>query len=213
VTPGVSEVNSNVGVRSGVEISGVSVSLVTGAVRMPIVQLYSAGVASTLPSAPRARTENVCSPIARPVYVTPEVQGTNPSSLSSAHSNVAPVWFASKVNVADVLSISAAGNVRIVDSGGGVTRQLWTAGVGSTLPAASRAMTRSWCTPTARPVSCSGEVHELNEAPSTEHWNVEPGSFETKVSVALVLAVSAAGPLSIVVSGAVVSGGAWIVQL
>ena len=155
----------------------------------------------------------MCSPIARPVYVFGEAHGAKPSSLSSEHSNVAPGWFASKVNVADVLSVSSAGNVRIVDSGAGVTRQLWTAGVGSTLPAASRAMTRSWCTPTARFVSWSGDAHALKDAPSSEHWKVEPVSFEENVIVALVLAVSGFGPLSIVVSGAVVSGGAWIVQL
>ena len=135
--------NSNEGVRSSVTSAGFAVIVATGAVRMPIVQLYSAGVASTLPSAPIERRKNVCSVIARPVYVCGEVQGSKPSSLSSEHSNVAPGWFASKVNVAEVLSVSASGPVRIVDSGGGVTRQLRTAGVASALPAASRAMTRS----------------------------------------------------------------------
>src|ERR671914_1365927 len=91
--------------------------------------------------------------------------------------------------------------------------QLYSAGVGSTLPAASVARTRSWCTPTDRPVSCSGETHELYDPPSSEHWNVEPVSLEENVSVAFGLAVSGFGPESIVVFGAVVSGSAWIVQL
>src|ERR687896_571145 len=128
-TPGVCDENSNVGVRSIVWSAGFTSMVVIGAVMTPISQLYSAGVASMLPSAPIERTTKKCSPIARPAYVTPEVQGWKPSSLSS------------------------------------------------------------------------------------EHWNVEPGSLEEKVRVALVLAVSALGPESIVVSGAVVSGGAWIVQL
>jgi hypothetical protein len=42
-------------------------------------------------------------------------------------------------------------------------------------------------------------VQVLNDAPSIEHSNVEPGSFEEKASVALVLPVAAAGPESIVV--------------
>ena len=56
-------------------------------------------------------------------------------------------------------------------------------------------------------------MHALKDAPSSEHWKVEPASFEENVIVAFVLAVSGFGPESIDVSGAVVSGGAWIVQL
>jgi hypothetical protein len=52
-------------------------------------------------------------------------------------------------------------------------------------------------------------VQSLNEAPSSEHWNVEPGSLDEKANVALVLVVVPLGPDVIVVSGAVVS----IVQL
>src|SRR5687767_12034227 len=180
---------------------------------MPISQLYSAGVVSMLPSAPIERTATAWSPIARSLYVTPELHGWKPSSLSSEHSNVVPAWLAWKVNVADVLSVSSAGPVRIVVSGAGVTCQLRTAGVRSRLPAASIARTRSWCTPTARPVSWSGETHALYDAPSSEHWKVELASLEENAIVAFGLAVSALGPESIVVCGAVVSGGAWTVQL
>src|ERR671914_2872921 len=127
-------------------------------------------------------------------------------SWSSAHSNLAPGWFASKVNFALVLSVCALGPDRIVVSGAGVTLQLRLAGVRSTLPAASIARTRSWCTPTARPVSSSGETHALYDAPSSEHWKVEPLSLEENAIVAFGLAVSALGPESIVVCGAVVSG-------
>src|SRR5918999_4484952 len=120
-TSGVVDENANVGVRSSVRSAGYTSIVVVGAVMTPISQLYEAGVASRLPSAPRARTKNSCSPIGRPVYVCPELHGSKPRSLSSEHSNVAPGWFAWKVNVADVASVSGAGPVRIVDSGAGVT--------------------------------------------------------------------------------------------
>src|SRR5918992_4149196 len=95
--------------------------------------------------------------MARPVYSTPDSHGLNAMGSSSAHSKLAPGWFASKVNFALVLSVCALGPDRIVVSGAGVTLQLRLAGVGSTLPAASVARTRSWCTPTDRlPVGARG---------------------------------------------------------
>src|SRR5687768_10886293 len=133
-------------------------------------------------------------------------------SRSSAHSNVAPGWSASNVKVAPVLSVCRAGVVRSVVSGGGVTLQLRLAGVRSTLPAASMARTRSWCTPTDRSVYWTGELHELKATPSREHSNVELASLEENARVACVLPVSVGGPESIVVCGAVVSGGGWMVQ-
>src|ERR671919_660695 len=81
------------------------------------------------------------------------------------------------------------------------------------LPSAPIERTSSECSPIPRPVSWSGETHELKEPPSSEHWNVEPVSLEENVNVAFGLAVSGFGPVSIVVCGAVVSGGATIVQL
>jgi hypothetical protein len=47
----------------------------------------------------------------------------------------------------------------------------------------------------------------------SEHSNEEPASSELKVKFAVVSAVLAAGPDSIVVSGAVLSGGSTTVQL
>ena len=99
----------------------------------------------------------------------------------------------------------------IVVSGGGVTLQLRLAGVRSTLPAASMARTRSWWLPTDRAVYVTGETHVLKAEPSSEHWKVAPASLEN-VSVACVLPVSAGGPVSIAVFGAVVSGGGTTVQ-
>src|ERR671915_562992 len=152
--------------------------------------MCSAGIGSASMFGKSAWTANVCSPEIWPfasksscsVYVLGDshTTGTEPSmehwkttsGVAEENSNVAPGWFAWKVNVAEVLSVSRSGPLRIVVSGGGVTRQLWTAGVPSMLPAASIARTRSWCTPTARSMSCSGEVHELYDAPSSEHWKV-----------------------------------------
>src|SRR5918992_3377409 len=133
-------------------------------------------------------------------------------SWSSAHSKVASAWFALNVKVALVLSVSASGPVRIVLSGGGVILQLRLAGVRSTLPAASLARTRNWCTPTARLAYWAGEAQVLNAAPSSEHSNLRSAagvlaSLPENVSVADLTAVSAGGPVSTVVSGGVVSGG------
>jgi hypothetical protein len=73
------------------------------------------------------------------------------------------------------------------------------------------ALTRKVCSPTDSPVSSRGEVQELKPAESRAHSKVAPGSLE-KVNVAAVPRVGADGPESIVVSGSVWSGGAWIVH-
>jgi hypothetical protein len=124
---------------------------------------------------------------------------------------------AEKVKVTSGLSVWNSGPMSgttesIVVSGGGVTLQLWLAGLRSTLPAASLARTRSWCTPTASPVYSGGDGQVPKVPPSREHSKVEPVSLDENVKVASVLPVSAGGPESIVVCGAVVSGGGSIVQ-
>jgi hypothetical protein len=63
---GSSAVNVNVGVVSVVATAGPSWIVTTGGVMSPMSQLYAAGVGSTLPSAPRARTRSSCEPIAKP---------------------------------------------------------------------------------------------------------------------------------------------------
>ena len=50
-------------------------------------------------------------------------------------------------------------------------------------------------------------MHSAKAAPSSRHWNVEPGSLEENANVASVEVVVPLGPESIVVSGGVVSGG------
>ena len=57
-------------------------------------------------------------------------------------------------------------------------------------------------------------MHGAKAEPSSAHANVELGSLDEKLKVALVLVVVAGGaPLPIVVCGGVVSDGGWIVQL
>jgi hypothetical protein len=88
---------------------------------------------------------------------------------------------------------------------GALIDHVWVAVVASALPAASPARTLNWCAPAASPVYSRGELQEANAAPSSEHSNVEPGSFDEKLNDALVLDVVAGGAAVIVVCGAVLS--------
>ena len=92
-----------------------------------------------------------------------------------------------------------------VVSGGSSTTHSCTAGVGSALPAASVARTRNRWSPSASPLTTRGDVHEAKAPPSSEHSNVEPASSDENVNVPPVAVVGLSGPLSIVVSGGVVS--------
>src|SRR5688572_24562423 len=90
-----------------------------------------------------------------------------------------------------------------------LTVHRWRAGVGSALPAASTAVTTRRCAP--------GFALRLNVGPqgtaaarSSLHVNVEPASEALKEKEAARFLVLRAGPLSILVSGAVVSLGAGI---
>src|SRR5688572_14383579 len=74
------------------------------------------------------------------------------------------------------------------------------------LPTRSMDRTRNSWFPTKRPVYSLGEAHSANGAPSREHPNLEPGSFEEKAKLALVAVVVPLGPLaSRVVWGALAS--------
>ena len=113
----------------------------------PVSNAYSAGVWSTAPSGPRARTWSSCTPCGMSVIVCGEVHGAN-GPRSSEHSKVASAWSAENVKVASVAPLSAAGPVRIVVSGGASVVKVWTAGVGSALSKSSTARTRSsWLPP------------------------------------------------------------------
>jgi hypothetical protein len=54
-----------------------------------------------------------------------------------------------------------------------------TAGVGSALPAASRARTRKTWRPTLNRLYVRGERHAVHRPRSSLHWNLEPASVET----------------------------------
>src|ERR687895_763868 len=104
-----------------------------------------------LPAASFARTEKVCDPVARPVYAFGLVQAAY-AAVSSLHSKVDPVSGERNWNVALVFVVDDCGPELITVSGGVWSIvHVWTAGVGSTLPAASFARTRKVCEPTARP--------------------------------------------------------------
>src|SRR2546429_479422 len=64
------------------------------------VQLYIAGVGSTLPRASTARTEKVCVPGARPLYDRGDVHAAK-APPSRLHSNDDPASEAANSNVAD----------------------------------------------------------------------------------------------------------------
>ncbi len=161
-----------------------------------------------------ARTSKVCAPTDSPEYSSGDVQPVKAAPFSE-HSNVDPASSAEKVNVADVSVVVAAGPLSTVVSGGVVsgggagdsTVHEYSAGDRSRLPAASMARTSKVCAPTTRSVYTTGEAQAANQAPSMAHSNVEPASSAEKVNVADVSVVVAAGPLSTVVSGGVVSGG------
>ena len=87
--------------------------------------------------------------------------------------------------------------------GGGVasTVQLRTAGLGSTLPAASVALTRG-CGRRPRGPNRTAASHRSPRSPeSSLHWKLEPASLELKVKVADRLSVLAGGAASMDVSG------------
>ena len=131
---------------------------------------------------------------------------------SSQHSKPATTSLAAKLNVAVVSSVSSTGSPRISATGGRSTIQVWLAGVGSTLRAASTARTANVCVPSSRPEISKGESQFWNAAPSREHWNVPLTSFETNPNVVRPTSSIAAGARVIVVSGGVVSAPAVIVH-
>lgn len=105
-------------------------------------------------------------------------------------------------------SLTTGGSV----SASALMDQVIVAGVASALPAASVARTAKTCVPTARLVKATGLAHAVQAAPSSRQSNVEAASEETKAKLASV-DVPLVGPAVSVVSGAVVSGGARMVQL
>jgi hypothetical protein len=120
------------------------------------VQFAAAGESSVFPAASRARAEKLWSPTARSLYPWGEEQADQ-SPPSRLHSKLEPPSLESKEKLAEVSVVSPSGPLEIevsggVVSGGGVTVQLWEAGVGSVLPAASRARTEKLWEATESPL-------------------------------------------------------------
>src|SRR5205085_671325 len=80
----------------------------------------------------------------------------------------------------------------------------YTAGVGSTFPAASIARTLNVCAPEPCTSTASGDVHAPYVALPNAHWNVEPASVEANENTTTSFATTFPG-LAIAVSGGVLS--------
>jgi hypothetical protein len=86
-----------------------------------------------------------------------------------AHSNVESGWFASNVKTAVSLSLNAGGvDVKVV-TGGAITSNAISIGLGSTLRARSIARMRKVCGPTSSPSTDSGELHDVHGSKSSWH--------------------------------------------
>jgi hypothetical protein len=186
---------------------GPDAMVVCGAV-VSTVKAWVAGVASTLPAASVARARRVCGPSARRAVVCGEVQRANVPA-STAHSKVA-ASFAETSKVGVVSFVGPLGPDPIVVSGGVVsTVNGRLAGVASAFPAASLARTSKVYPPSARAAVVWGDVQDSNAPEPMRHWKLAPGSLEN-VNMGVVSFVEPVGPVSIAVSGAVVSGASTV---
>ena len=136
------------------------------------------------------------------------------SSPSSEQKKVTPAWSEENWNVALALGAVAGGAAVIVVSGSATTVHAYVAGVSSVLPARSVATTRKVWLPGARSAYSSGDSHSASGSLSSEHSNVDSGSLDMNVKLAMVsIVVWAFGPIRIVVWGSVVSGGVMTVHV
>ena len=187
VEPASDAVNVNDGAVPFVGPVGPPVIVVSGAA-VSTVNAASPGVASTLPAASVARTENVYAPSASGPTTRGDVQLTyvpvvapGPSSL---HSNVEPGFVEVNVNDGDATFVGPVGPDVIVVSGAAVsTVNDRVAGVASTLPAASVARTENVYAPSASGPTTRGDVQlayvpVVAPGPSSLHSNVEPASVD-----------------------------------
>ena len=117
-----------------------------------------------------ARTLNTYVPGARLENSAGEVHPLYPGPvLLKEHSNEADGSLDSNAIDAVWLAVVRSGPDRIVVSGGKSTVQARRAGLWSTLPAASVARTSSVWSPSASPLSSTGEVQAYHEPLSSEH--------------------------------------------
>ncbi len=146
--------------RYSLSMSGPEWMVVIGGVMRPCCHSHSSHWSATVPCWSNASTAKKCSPSGTFVYVFGEVQFSS-STPSSQHQKVALLTSAVKVNVWFRASVISSGPERMIPSGGGATVHVYSAGVGSKRPAASRARTRSVCVPRVRSENCSGVEQEL----------------------------------------------------
>ena len=169
-----------------------------------------AALESVLPAESVALTEKVCRPSARFVRTFGGEHGVQPPA-SSLHSKLeASVEENSKLATFEVIVPEGP---EVIDVSGGVvstttasTVHVRVAGDGSTLPAASFALTENVCAPDASPAAALGDEQADQSSASSLHSKPEPGSVEENSKDAVLEVVVPAGPKVIKVSGGVVSG-------
>src|ERR687895_2226164 len=215
---------------SGPEIDGASTMNVSGGSVSNggmMSHSYHSGVESTTPDGLTDRTWKTCGPTVRPSTVTGVTHGAK-SAPSSEHSK-SKIWFplkSSPVNskIATVPSVSSSGPRSIEVSGELMSTYVHVrvAGVGSTLPISSMARTWTVCrpyAPSSRSISYGTpgadgvlriDEHEPTRMPSRRHsysssmssvWSSSPVNSRWMTE----LAEASGGPLTIWVSGGVVS--------
>lgn len=208
-TPTISQVTAapasatNANAASAWSVGSLGALVISTVVSASTSNVRSAGVRSG-PAAARARTCSACGPLGSGPTSCGEVHAVNPAS-SSAHSKVTAPTSAglANVNVCGPAATVAVGPSRITVSGRLVsTTHVYSTGLGSGLPAGSTAYTSSVWGPSAsgRP---SRSSHGTSGPPSSEHWNVAPGSSDSNSKWNVASAVNSGGARRSAVSGAV----------
>jgi len=198
------ELNWKLGVVSFDGLDGLESIVVFGAVRST-VHVWDAGVASVLPAGSVARTSKVWLPAPSALVVWGLVQAFQ-LPPSTRHSNVEPASLELNWKLGVVLFDGLAGPLSIVVFG--AVRSIvhvCDAGVPSVFPAMSVARTSKVWLPAPSALVAWGLVQGFQLPPSTRHSKVEPGSLPLKANDGVGLFDVFAGPLSIVVFGAVMS--------
>ena len=177
--------------------------VVCGAV-VSTVQLRVAGDGSTLPAASRPRTEKVCDPSASPLSARGDAHAAH-GSVSSLHSSN-PASVAENEKLAAPEATVPAGPDAIDVSGGvASTVHVRVAGDGSRLPATSVARTDHVCDPSDNPLSARGDAHATQAPVSSLHSKLAAVSVAENEKLAALEATVPDGPVTIDVSGGVVS--------
>src|SRR5918999_262656 len=171
VTPAVLEEKVKVALESAVGEAGAESSVVFGGGGgATIVQVWTAGVWSTLPARSVARTRSVCWASDRPVSSCGDSQAAK-AAPSSEHWKLAPGSSLENSKVALDSSVSESGPESIEVSGAvtSCTFQACVAGDWTTLPAVSIARIRIVYSPGSRPWTSCGEEQLSYAAPFSEH--------------------------------------------